>query len=67
VSEPNPPARPVFHRLAIGVAVVCFALAAATPLAFAPGERLFPAVIFLFVGVVMSVIAATGKWPPNRP
>jgi len=65
VRDEKPPARPVFRKLAIGVAVVCFILAVV--FVFAPiEEKAFPVVVYLFVGFVMAVLGLTGHWPPAR-
>ena len=60
---PKPDARPLFRRLAGGVSVVCFILAAI--FAFAPIEPDARAAVYpcVFVGVVMVVIALTCSWP----
>lgn len=64
-SGETPPARPVFRKLAIGVAIACFVLAAIFGIA-RPEDGFFAPGICLFVGFVMSVVAATGYWPPRR-
>jgi transcriptional regulator with XRE-family HTH domain len=56
---------PLSRKLAIGMAVVCFLLAAV--FAFGQvGNRLLGAVICLFVGLMMLIIGMTGFWP-RRP
>jgi hypothetical protein len=60
-----PPARPLFRKLAAGVAFICFVLAAVFGLA-RPEDGLLTPGICLFVGFVMAVIAVTGYWPPRR-
>jgi hypothetical protein len=62
----KPPARPLFRKLALGVAVVCFALAAVTGLT-GEGDGLFGPLVCLAVGFVMAAIGVTGYWPPARP
>lgn len=64
-SSETPPARPVFRKLAIGVAVVCSLLAAVFGLA-RPEDGLLAPGVCLFVGVMMAVIGFTGYWPPRR-
>jgi hypothetical protein len=65
VADEKPKARPMFRRLALGMAVVCFVLGAA--FGIARGEdSLFIMVVCLFVGFVMLTIARTGLWPPPR-
>jgi len=60
------PARPVYRKLAIGVAVVSFVMAIVSALGLlAAGAKLFWTIVFLFVGFVFSTIAATGHWPPR--
>jgi hypothetical protein len=61
----NPQARPRFRDLAIGMAVICFILAAA--FGITPTENKLPAVgLCLFVGFVKSVIGTTGYGPLRR-
>jgi fatty acid desaturase len=61
----DPPARRPFRFLAIVVAFVCFLLSGASQ--FILGEDwLVGAIIFLFVGLMMCVIAITGYWPRRR-
>lgn len=58
-------ARPIFRRLAFGMAVVSLVLGAV--IGFAPvQDRRFISGICLFVGFVMLTIARTGLWPPSR-
>ena len=59
----KPDARPIFRRLAGGVAVVSFMLAAV--FAFAPieGDMWKTVYICMAVGVIMAGIALTGNWP----
>jgi hypothetical protein len=64
-SGETPPARPIYRKLALGVAVVCFALAAISGFA-RPGDGLHGLAILLFLGFVMAVIGVTGYWPPRR-
>jgi hypothetical protein len=64
----KPPARPVFRKLALGTALVCFVLALVAWIV-APadgGDSLFGVWVCVFVGMVMVSIAATGYWPPRR-
>ena len=64
-AERPPDARPVFRRLAVGVAVVCFVLAGV--FGFVADEGRWLAVgVCLAVGVMMAVIGVTGYWPPRR-
>ena len=64
-SDSSPPARPIFRKLAIVIAILSFLLAAAFGI-FQSEDGWFPPVICLFVGFMMSVIGATGYWPPRR-
>ena len=59
----KPDARPLFRRLAGGVAVACFILAAVFN--FVPIKADVRPVVYisLFVGVIMAGIAVTGNWP----
>jgi hypothetical protein len=60
----RPQARPLFRKLALGMAVVCFLLTAV--FAFGQvGNRLLGVVICLFVGLMMLTIGMTGFWPPR--
>jgi hypothetical protein len=59
-------ARRPYRLAAYAAAVACFGLAAATPYLFAADERLVPAAIFMFAGVMMFVVGVTGYWPPRR-
>ena len=60
----TPQARPLFRKLALGMAVVCFILA--TVFGIAPGEdKLLTVGSCLFVGFVMLTIGKTGFWPPR--
>jgi hypothetical protein len=60
----RPPARPLFRKLAVGMAVVCFILAAV--FGIVPDEnKLLGVLVCLFVGFVTSVIGTTGYWPPR--
>lgn len=59
------PARRPFRLLAAVAAVICFILTGASR--FVLGDDwLVAAIIFLFVGLMMSAIATTGYWP-RRP
>ena len=61
----SPDARPVFRKLALGVAVVCFALGGV--FGFVADESRWLAVGgCLVVGAMMAVIGVTGYWPPHR-
>jgi peptidoglycan/LPS O-acetylase OafA/YrhL len=65
-SDQRPPdARPVFRRLAVGVAVVCFALAGVFGFV-ADENKLFAVGVCLAVGAMMAVIGVTGYWPPRK-
>lgn len=64
-NDEKPPVRPAFRKLAGGVAVVCFILAAVLGIARSE-DGLFAPGVCLFVGAVMAVIAVTGSWPPRR-
>jgi hypothetical protein len=59
------PARPIFRKLAGGVAIVCFVVGGVAAVAN-PNDGLFGPGVCLFVGFIMSVIAVTGYWPPRR-
>jgi hypothetical protein len=59
----NRDARPFFRRLAGGVAVVCFILAAIFGLAPIEGDLRAAVYSCLAVGVIMAGIALTGNWP----
>lgn len=59
-----PDVRPVFRKLALGVALFCFVAAGAFGL-FGDGDLTGP-IICLAVGGMMTVIGATGYWPPRR-
>lgn len=58
-------ARPIFRRLALGMAVVCVVLGAVIGFARVEDD-LFTCRICLFVGFVMWTIGRTGLWPPPR-
>jgi hypothetical protein len=60
----RPQARPLFRKSALGMALVCFLLAAVIGLA-PLGDRLLGVGICLFVGFMMSTIGLTGSWPPH--
>lgn len=62
----KPPARPVFRKLAIAVAIVCFLLAVVFGLLAPFEEKLLGMVVCVFVGMVMMAIGITGYWPPRR-
>ncbi|MDG3003218.1 hypothetical protein [Paludisphaera mucosa] len=58
-------ARPLFRKLALGMAGVCLALGGIV--VFAPVEApTFTAGVCLFVGFVMLTIGLTGSWPAPR-
>lgn len=58
-------ARPIFRKLALGMAIVCLVLGAL--IAVAPVENnTFTSGTCLFVGFVMLTIGRTGLWPPPR-
>jgi peptidoglycan/LPS O-acetylase OafA/YrhL len=65
VTDEKPNARPMFRRLALGMAVVCFVLGAVFGIAQGD-DSLFTMLVCLFVGFVMLTIARTGRWPPPR-
>jgi hypothetical protein len=58
-------ARPLFRKLALGMAFVCFLLGLIFGFAPVP-NRMFTVGACLFVGFVMLTIAQTGYWPPRR-
>ena len=62
--DKQPDAQPIYRLLALGVAVVCFLLAAAFTFA-APEQGLFPRIVCLIVGFIMLVIGKNGRWPPR--
>jgi hypothetical protein len=71
----KPQARPLFRKLALGMAVVLFLLAAVSGLAAVFGlvppdvtynEKLMFVGICLFMGFVMLTIGRTGRWPPPK-
>lgn len=65
-SRDTPPARPIFRRLAAGLAALCFVLALVFVI-FLPKEGWFGPGVCAFVGFVMATIATTGHWPPRHP
>ena len=67
ITNEPPPARPVFRRLAAGVAVVCFVLAVVFRFTDHTDDWWFGVGICLLMGVVMGSIAATGYLPRRRP
>lgn len=60
------PARALFRKLALGMAVVCVVLAAAFGVAPGVKDRLMGVGVCLFLGFVMLAIGTTGDWPPRR-
>lgn len=59
-------ARPLFRKLPLGMAFVCFLLGGTFAI-IAPIENpLMIVVPCVFVGFVMLTIARTGYWPPRR-
>jgi hypothetical protein len=69
----KPQARPLFRKLALGMAIVLFLLAAAFALApivdnngrtFPREARLLGVGSCLFLGFAMLAIGRTGRWPP---
>ena len=64
-------ARPLFRKLALGMAVVLFLLAAVFALApvadLDSEQKRIGVVVSLFVGFVMLTIGKTGFWPPRAP
>ena len=61
----KPPARPIFRRLAVGLAIACFILAGVFVI-LVPEEGWMGPGVCVFIGFVMSTIAATGYWPPRH-
>jgi hypothetical protein len=62
----TPQARPLFRKLALGMAVVLFVLATAFRLApIGRDNKLLGGGVCLFVGFVMLNIGKTGRWPPR--
>jgi peptidoglycan/LPS O-acetylase OafA/YrhL len=61
----KPKARPIFRKLALGMAVVCFVLGAVFGVV-ADDNTPFAVGTCLFLGFVMLTIARTGLWPPPR-
>jgi hypothetical protein len=62
--DTKPPARPLFRKLALGVAVVCFLLGIVFALTPVLEESKWVCVIIVFfVGIVTLTIAKTGFWP----
>jgi hypothetical protein len=57
-------ARPLFRKIAIVMAFVCFALAGVLGVFMGDG-KLIGAGSCLFVGFVMLTIATKGHWPPR--
>lgn len=66
VSDETPQARPLFRRLAIVMAFVCFILGAVFGIIPAVEDKMLTAGLCLFVGFVMLTIGKTGSWPPRR-
>jgi hypothetical protein len=64
MSSDPPPARPLYRKLAAGVALVCAVLAVVFRVAD-PEAGFFGPGVCLFVAFVMAVIASTGRWPPR--
>ena len=58
--------RPIFRRLAAGVAVLCFLFAIAAAIFMDEDSRFVGAAIFVFIGFVMGTIAFKGSWPARR-
>ena len=62
----KPQARPLFRKLALGMAIVLFLLAAVFGLALTDNNlKLLAGGSCLFVGFVMLTIGRTGFWPPS--
>jgi hypothetical protein len=61
----RPQARPRFRGLAAVLAALCFLVAALFVLFLGDGRWFFVG-LCLFVGFVMTRVAATGQWPPTR-
>ena len=64
----KPPARPIYRKLALGLAVISLLLAivAATGL-MGDGMDIYGMGLFLFLGYMFWIIARTGYWPPRHP
>jgi hypothetical protein len=61
----KPQARPLFRKLALGMAIVLFLLAAVFGLAPTDNNsKLLGGGLCLFVGFAMLTIGKTGFWPP---
>lgn len=58
-----PDARPLFRKLALAIALVCFILAGVFGWA-GSGELAVP-ITCLIVGAMMGAIGLTGYWPPR--
>jgi hypothetical protein len=63
--DQRPDARPLFRRLAVAVAILCFLIAGAFGW-FGGDDKWFGIGISLFVGFVMLTIYTTGSWPGKR-
>ena len=61
----TPQARPLYRKLALGTAIVCFLLGAAFAISPIEGKTL-TTIACLIVGAVMLTIGNTGYWPPRR-
>ena len=61
----RPQARPLFRKLALGMAVVCFLIAVVIGLLAPVGGRLQVVGGCLFMGYMMLTIGMTGFWPPR--
>lgn len=60
-----PDARPIFRRLALGLSIVLFILAAVFTFA-APQDDEFARNLCIGVGAMMLVIGTAGNWPPRK-
>jgi hypothetical protein len=61
----RPLARPLFRRLAAVLATLCFILAGLFGWFLDDGKWFFVG-LCLFVGFMMTTIASTGQWPPQK-
>jgi hypothetical protein len=63
----RPQARPLFRKLALGMAIVLFLLAAIFGIALTENtSRWMSTGVCLFLGFVMLTIGKTGLWPPPK-
>ena len=65
MSQREPDVRPVFKKIALLMAIVCFLLAGIG--VFVPVESKLPGVVAcIVVGFIMLTIGTKGYWPPRR-